>query len=110
MKHGLSILITVCALLGLSSCTDSKVVEKKIWVRGNCDMCQERIETNVKLINGVKAAHWDVNTKLLSVKYDSTLANELAVETICANVGHATKAHIGNPKAIQELPECCQPE
>lgn len=97
--------------MGLSSCTDnSKVVEKKIWVRGNCEMCQERIETNVRLINGVKSAQWDVESKMLSVRYDSTLTNELAVETICARVGHATKTRSSDNKVVSELPECCQPE
>lgn len=108
MKYVLSVFI----FLGiLSSCSEKpSIVEKKIWVRGNCEMCQERIETHVKLMNGVKSAHWDVNSKLLSVKYDSTLTNELAVETICANVGHATKTRNSDDKVVKELPDCCQPE
>jgi copper chaperone CopZ len=108
-KNIISGFIILATALALQSCNDTKVVEKKVWVRGNCEMCKERIEEHVQKINGVKSAIWDVNSKILTVKYDSTLANQNAVETICANVGHATKAKISEGKVIDELPECCKP-
>lgn len=109
-----SIIIFICCTLSsalFTSCgNNANITEKKVWVRGNCDMCKDRIETHVKRINGVKSATWNANNEELNVSFDSTLTNQDAIETICAKVGHATKTKISEGKAIDELPDCCRPE
>lgn len=107
------IIFTLFALstaLILSCSNNANVTEKKIWVRGNCDMCKDRIETHVKRINGVKSAIWNADNEELKVSFDSTLTNQDAIEAICAKVGHATKTKISEGKVIDELPDCCRPE
>lgn len=101
---------TVSFMLLMSCGNNANITEKKVWVRGNCDMCKDRIETHVKRINGVKSATWTSDNEELKVSFDSTKTNQDAIETICAKVGHATKNKISEGKVIDELPECCRPE
>lgn len=106
-----NIITAALIFIGIVSCgkNEQNVAEKKIWVRGNCGMCKERIEEHVSKINGVKKAVWDVKSKELTVRYDSTVTNNDAIETICANIGHATKSRTSDGKITDELPECCRP-
>lgn len=82
--------------------------ESSFWVRGNCEMCKERIEKTVRTIPGVGMATWDVETGMLKVKYDSTSVKESAIQEAVAATGHATKTVPMNQKAHDALPECCQ--
>lgn len=84
-------------------------VTKKLWVRGNCEMCQERIQTSLDQIKGVKKTVWNVSTKELTVTYDSLQTNLKVIEQTCANVGHAPKTMESPQNVINKLPECCKP-
>jgi periplasmic mercuric ion binding protein len=106
-------LIIYCiAIFAIVSCQKESpsIVEKKIWVRGNCDMCKERIETQITAIKGVKSAVWNVDTKELTVKFDSLNTQLSQIEKMVASSGHATKNTASTEKSINELPECCKPE
>jgi periplasmic mercuric ion binding protein len=82
--------------------------QTEFYVRGNCGMCEERIEKAVMEIDGVNKADWSVETKNLTVSYDSTKTNELKIQQTVANVGHETKT-ITSPQSIHDaLPECCK--
>ncbi len=88
--------------------TSSTVKQGDFYVRGNCGMCEERIEKAVKDINGVVKADWNVETKSLSVSYDSTKTTEVDIRKTVANVGHETKTE-ASPQAVHDaLPECCK--
>jgi mercuric ion binding protein len=82
--------------------------QSEFYVRGNCGMCEERIEKAVSEMDGVIKADWDVKTKNLSVSYDTTKVTELQIQQVVANTGHETKS-IESPKASHDaLPECCK--
>lgn len=93
----------------LFSCNQNNLTKKsEFYVRGNCGMCEERIEKTVNGIEGVEKSDWDVKTKNLTVTYDSTKVNELKIQQSVANSGHETKS-IPSPQAVHDaLPECCK--
>jgi len=92
----------------LTSCGSKANKESSFWVRGNCEMCQERIVQTLKGIKGVEKADWNVETKMAKVAYDSTLTNVAELNKAVANVGHETESAAVNAKAHTDLPECCQ--
>src|SRR5688572_9506207 len=71
----------------------------EFYVRGNCGMCQERIETALKATPGVSSASWNVDTKMATVEFDSTKVTQAKLEEIVANVGHETKTN-ATPTAV----------
>lgn len=103
-----TIVLMVSAIF--TSCNNSGATKKhdEFFVRGNCEMCKERIETTVKALPGVSNAEWDVNSKSLSVDYDSTKIAFMQIHNACAKVGHGTKMVEMDEKAHTGLPDCCQ--
>lgn len=78
-----------------------------VW--GNCGMCKKTIEGSLK-VAGVKSANWNVDTKKMTVVYDTALIQLPAIQADIAAVGYDNSAVKGNDKAYSQLHECCQYE
>lgn len=107
------LLPVIGAFLFLAACTDSTTssVEGKkaeFFVRGNCEMCKERIEDVAKSVEGVQSAEWDVKTSVMHLVYDSTKIEEMTVHQAVAAAGHGTDHVQMDQKAHDALPDCCQ--
>ena len=63
------------------------IVTHKYNVNGVCEQCKKRIE-DAAYIKGVKYADWEVDTHLLTIKYDSTKTSDTAVLQSIAKAGH----------------------
>lgn len=98
----------VLVLLTLPSCSKQGDTNSTFFVRGNCEMCKERIESTASSVKGVSQATWDIDSKQLSVVFDSKSTSEMDIQQAVAAVGHGTKAVAMDEDAHQELPECCQ--
>jgi len=90
------------------ACSKNTSKETEFFVRGNCEMCKERIENTAKNVSGVTSANWDVNSSSLKVTFDSTKVKELDLHKAIAGTGHGTKLIEMNTKAHDELPDCCK--
>lgn len=77
----------------------------KVW--GNCEMCKETIEGSLK-VDGISKADWNVDTKIMSVNFDSTKISLDKIQKNIAMVGYDNDKFKGDDKAYSELPECCQ--
>ncbi|MFN8415852.1 MAG: heavy-metal-associated domain-containing protein [Cytophagaceae bacterium] len=106
MKLYSSIVAFVAAVI-LTSCSSANKNDS-FYVRGNCEMCKQRIETTALSIKGVFKADWNVDSKELSVAYDSTQTNAMQIHEAVANVGHGTKLVPMNQEAHDNLHECCK--
>lgn len=95
--------------LMLYSCSQNNSYKQtEFYVRGNCGMCEERIETSIKKVDGIIAADWNVETKNISVTYDTLKIDEAKIQQAIANTGHETKT-FASPQAVHDaLPECCK--
>lgn len=78
-------------------------------VYGNCDMCKNRIEKAVK-IEGVSKAEWDVDSKIMSVTYDSHKTNIEDIQKKIAAAGHDTEKYSAEADVYKKLPGCCKYE
>lgn len=77
----------------------------KVW--GNCEMCKETIEGSLK-VDGIAKADWNVDTKIMSVNFDSTKISLDKIQKNIAMVGYDNDKFKGDDKAYSELPDCCQ--
>ncbi|MGN6647691.1 MAG: heavy-metal-associated domain-containing protein [Cytophaga sp.] len=102
------VFILASILLTIVACTTKPNAEASFFVRGNCEMCKERIEKTVLSINGVEKADWNVESEMIQVSYDSTRISPLEIEKVIAITGHATKNVPMDTAAHAKLPECCQ--
>jgi mercuric ion binding protein len=81
---------------------------EKFKVKGNCGMCEKRIEKAAKAVDGVKEADWNKETKMIEVKFDDTKTDLDKIEMAIAKVGHDTPHHKASKDVYDELPGCCQ--
>jgi periplasmic mercuric ion binding protein len=80
---------------------------EKIEVKGNCEMCETRIEKTALGIDGVSKADWNTETKQLDLVFDDTKTNLDKIEIAIATVGHDTPKHKAPDEVYKKLPECC---
>ena len=81
-----------------------------IRVMGVCILCKHTIEHAVKKLPGVYLADWDVDSKLLLVKYNRLNITPEKIEQLVAETGHNTQHVKANAKAYNALPDCCKYE
>jgi mercuric ion binding protein len=81
---------------------------EKIEVKGNCGMCEKRIEQAALAVPGVSKADWDKKTKKMEVVFDDSKTNADKIEAAVAKVGHDTKNHKSTTEVYNELPGCCK--
>jgi outer membrane receptor for ferrienterochelin and colicins len=84
--------------------TDSSTVFK---VFGNCEQCKTRIEKAAKM-KGVKNAVWDVDSKLLSLTYDTAKVSLNAIQARIVSVGHDLENKKAASNVYDKLPSCCK--
>ena len=104
--------ICLVSLMILSSCgggSSNAFLERSLHVYGNNEMCKATIEKAAK-IDGVEEAHWDINSKLLTVKLDTTVTSVKRILKSVASAGYDNEEYIGNDYAYQKLPEACHYE
>lgn len=97
-----------CALLSLTACDPGGNADAEFWVRGNCSMCKETIETSLEEVRGVASASYDLETNLVSIRYDSAAVAVPALHKACATAGYDTKLEKASRESHDALPKCCQ--
>jgi len=107
MKNILLAAVTAVALAACSG-TGASNAHAEFYVRGNCEMCKERIDHTVKNIPGVSNADWNLDTETMTVDFDSTKVSAIDIEKTVAATGHATKDIPMDKTAHDNLPACCK--
>lgn len=82
-----------------------KTAEFAVW--GICNMCKSRIENAARKTEGVGDAKWDKKTKILKIKYDSSVADIASIKEKLAAKGHDTEDIKATEDAYDNLPACC---
>lgn len=85
------------------------IVTEKMEVSGNCVMCKKTIESSLK-IKGVKSANWDVDTKVLTIKYDENKISNADIQRKIADVGYDTQSISAKDEVYEKLHGCCKYE
>lgn len=78
-------------------------------VAGECGTCKKKIETAAKKA-GATFAEWNVDSKELTIKYNSTSTNSAKIQKAIAKAGYDTPNNKASDKAYNSLDGCCQYE
>ena len=116
MKHITKIQIMAFAVILIVNCLNLKsqdtasviFSEVKIKTSAQCEMCKERIEKAMSKTEGVAKSDLDVDTKILTVHYDSVLINPEEIRKVISKTGYDADDVPANEKAYKKLPKCCQ--
>ncbi|MCW3805712.1 heavy-metal-associated domain-containing protein [Plebeiibacterium marinum] len=109
MKTKAIYLTMVIAIMSLTTVFGQAKTEK-FKVYGNCGMCESRIEKAAKLVDGVTAADWNKETKMIEVSFDSSKTDVHKVHMAIAKAGHDTDMHKAKDETYNSLPGCCKYE
>ena len=101
------VLFTLAAFLMMSA-AEAKTVKTTFGVKGNCDMCQKRIEKAAMGVKGVTSARWNKDNGNLSLVYDNKQTSPEKVQKALAAVGHDTGNFKADKAVYDKLPACCK--
>lgn len=107
MRHIKNISVLITALFIMSSCFKSNLKTSTLKVKGNCGMCKQTIEKSLK-VDGVYEADWNIQSKILTVSYDSVLINLNTIATFVARSGYDNELVKADTKTYKSLHGCCQ--
>jgi len=98
-------IIALCIAFSTASFAQSKT--DTIPVSGNCGMCKNNIEKAAKKA-GAASADWDTESKILTVKYNSSSTNAAKIQQSIAAVGYDTRDFKAADEAYDKLHACCK--
>lgn len=107
MKKFLSTLI-ILVLIFLVSCK-SKEVETQVHVWGVCDLAKQKIDSAAKL-PGVVKADWNKETRLLTLKFDTTKISLDNILKSVAMAGFDNERYFADDYTYEKLPDNCKYE
>ncbi len=94
----------------VSTVSDPSLITSTFTVSGNCSACQGRIEGAANGIEGVKEAHWNVDSKVMQVSYYESKTSLDLINLAIAKAGYDTQYYKSDDKDYKKLPGCCQYE
>jgi copper chaperone CopZ len=86
----------------------SQSEEVQIKTSAQCEMCKDRIEDKLNYTKGVKYAELDVDSKVLTVKYNTKKLSKVDVKNLVADLGYNADDVKRNETAHSKLPGCCK--
>ncbi len=76
-------------------------------VNGLCEMCQNTIETSLK-IDGVETAQWNVDTKELNVSFDASVVSFEEIHKAVLASGYDTEFQTAKEEDYEKIHGCCK--
>ena len=107
--HNYLLLLCLAFVNIISFAQDAKngpIVSTSFKVFGACEQCKTRIESALK-IKGVKMGVWDVDTKMLTLEYDTSQISIDKIQNKILSVGHDLVVKKAKDNIYKQLPECC---
>lgn len=77
-------------------------------VRGNCEICKERIEKAALSVGGVSLASWNILDNKLYLAFDTTRTHLDEISVAVAKSGHDTNLHKAGQSTREQMPQCCK--
>lgn len=107
------ILVMLVSLMGTMVQAQEKKdknAKREIEVKGNCEMCEKRIEKAAYSVKGVKSAEWHADHNDLHLIIDERKCSLDDVRKAVAASGHDTDGVKATDEAYNNLHGCCQYE
>lgn len=81
--------------------------EVSIQTNAICGSCQNRIETALYKVPGVKSATLDLDTKVVTIKYKTSKTDPDALRQVIIDTGYDADTLKADEEARNSLPHCC---
>ena len=108
MKKLFSFIVVVVSVFTIAcGGSKNKAVDMSAHVWGNCEKCKATIEKACG-IDGVSEADWNIDSKLLKLKVDTSKITLNAVLEAVAKAGYDNEKFYADDYAYNKLPDCCQ--
>ena len=85
------------------------LTKSSFMVKGECDMCKERIEKSAKK-SGAKSALWNAESQKLHLEFDAAKVSADDILKNIADVGHDNEKYSTTSEVYEKLPSCCHYE
>lgn len=109
IKHIISTVIILNILFFYGCKKEENIQTATISVKSmGCDNCAYIIKKAIFTLNGVKDVEFDMDKKLVHVKYLPLYTNVESIEIAITRAGYYANDRQRDSVAFKELPECCQ--
>lgn len=105
-----TIIVSIFISVSFISCKSAHAEKTDTFkVYGNCEMCKKTIETALDT-EGIYYSNWNKDSKIIKVKFDSTMYSVDQIHVLISNAGYDTETTRATEEAYMRLDECCQYE
>lgn len=108
MKKLIFVFGLLCALIVTAQAQNTGKAYVEIQTSAVCGSCKAIIEKAVTEIEGVKLADLDLETSILSVKYDAEKTNPEAIRLAITASGYSADTLPPVKEAYDKLDPCCK--
>ncbi len=108
MKLYISRIILGIFLVSASLISAQNLSKNSFTVKGNCNMCKERIESTARKA-GAKTAVYSVDLQTLTIETDNAVSADEILKEV-ADAGHDNEKFKASESSYQALPDCCHYE
>ncbi len=106
------VIIAIMAVFAQQSVAQDKKTTKyeviKIKTSSQCGMCKEAIEKAMAFEKGVKNSELNVESKVVTIKYDATKTTPEKIRLAISKVGYDADDVKADEKAYNKLSPCCK--
>jgi periplasmic mercuric ion binding protein len=111
MKTNLTALLSALLLVfGMTAWTFAEEKDKEVKIKTSaiCEMCKDRIERNLSFEKGVKEAVLDVESKVVTVKYNPKKTDVSKIKANISKTGYDADELVAAEAGYNKLPSCCK--
>jgi len=98
----------VIAFITSGSAQPQKEEVIKIRTSAVCGMCKDRIEKGLKSEKGINDVSLDIETKIVTVKFQGTKTNPDKIRERISKLGYDADNLLADKTAYGKLPACCK--
>ncbi|HWB28156.1 MAG TPA: TonB-dependent receptor [Chitinophagaceae bacterium] len=106
MKYIITLAVCMYSLAYADAQANAKDTTVNITVYGNCEQCKNRIEAAARG-KGVESARWGIDSKILSLTYNTAKTTLDKIQQRIVNAGHDTQFKKAKDEVYNSLPSCC---
>ncbi len=79
-----------------------------IQTSAQCEMCKEKLESNLAFEKGIKGVSLDMETKQISISYNPKKTNPATLKNRISDIGYDADDIKADTEVYKNLPMCCK--
>lgn len=108
MKTIILMMFILTGTLNWAQNSEKKINTVEIQTTAECGDCKERLENMLNYTKGVKFAELDLDSKKVTVKFDTSKISLNEIKTKISELGYDADDLKADEIAYKALPECCK--